>query len=235
MYSEIYDGMMDILNRDPSEKLLTEMRDTGHFPHFLAMSFDFDPQKILRVKRVKVANGPDIVFVLAFSPDETPDGRYVDYIVMDGEICKVILLNMNLLTSEDLSKQTFTIAWAVYNACLGIAENYKSIIDTEGSSPYSINTMVYYAPAVIIIQLFRKLFKDQPDGDMYIQTTAAIMMYSRANPTPDTISSICRAIDDTSLTELLDCSYLLTLDRDVYPGALFADETEDEEEEEDDE
>ena len=233
MYSEIYDGMMDILNRDPSEKLLTEMRNMGHFPHFLALSFDFDPQKILRVKRVKVANGPDIVFVLAFSPDETPDGRYVDYIVMDGEICKVILLNMNLLTSEDLSKQTFAIAWAVYNACLGIAENYKSIIDTEGSSPYSINTMVYYAPAVIIIQLFRKLFKDQPDGDLYIQ--AAIMMYSRANPTPDTISSIRRAIDDTSLTELLDCSYLLTLDRDVYPGALFADETEDEEEEEDNE
>ena len=235
MYSEIYDGIMDILNRDPSEKLLTEMRNMGHFPHFLALSFDFDPQKILRVKRVKVANCPDIVFVLAFSPDETPDGRYVDYIVMDGEICKVILLNMNLLTSEDLSKQTFTIAWAVYNACLGIAENYKSFIDTEGSSPYSINTIVYYAPAVFIIQLFRKLFKDQPDGDMDIQITAAIMMYSRANPTPDTISSIRRAIDDTSLTELLDCSYLLTLDRDVYPGALFADETEDEEEEEDNE
>lgn len=234
MYSEIYDGMMDILNRDPSEKLLTEMRDMGHFPHFLAMSFDFDPQKILRVKRVKVANGPDIVFVLAFSPEEKPDGRYVDYIVMDGEICKVILLNMNALTSDDLSKQTSTIAWAVYNACLGIAESYKSIIDTEGSSPYSINTMVYYAPAVIVIQLFRKLFKDQPD-DIDIQITAAIMVYSRANPTPDTISSIRRAIDDTSLTELLDCSYLLTLDKDVYPGALFADEVEDEEEEEDDE
>lgn len=233
MYSEIYDGMMDILNRDPSEKLLTEMRNMGHFPHFLALSFNFDPQKILRVKRVKVANGPDIVFVLAFSPEETPDGRYVDYIVMDGEICKVILLNMNLLTSEDLSKQASTIAWAVYSACLGIAETYKSIIDTEGRTPYTISTMVYYAPAVIVIQLFRKLFKDQKDAD--INTMAAITVYSRANPTPDTISSICRAIDDTSLTELLDCSYLLTLDRDVYPGALFADETEDEEEEEDDE
>ncbi len=222
MYSEIYDGLMDILNPDPSEKVLAEMQEFGHVPHYLSLTFGYDPSKIKRVKRVKIPGQADILFVLAFSPEERRTGQYVDYVVMDGIVSKMIVINMNNLTSENLNDQAYMITFATYNACVAVAEAYKNIFDDE-SGKYSLGSQIYYAPAVMLVQLFRKLYKDLSSDELYAITIAALSTYSRIKVKPETIDSISRAIDDSSLSMLLDNSLLLALDDDVYPGARFAD------------
>lgn len=236
MYSEIYDGLMDILNPDPSEKTLSEMKDFGHVPHYLNLTFGYDPAKIKRVKRVKIPGYADILFVLAFSPDNRRTGQYVDYVIMDGIVSKMIVINMNNLTSDNLNDQAYMITFATYNACIGVAEAYKNIFDDE-SGKYSLGSQIYYAPAVLIVQLFRKLYKDLSDDELYAITIAALSTYSRIKVTYETVDSIRRAIDDSSLSLLLDSSLFLSLDEDVYPKARFADnddiESDKEEEQED--
>lgn len=222
MYSEIYDGLMDILNPDPSEKTLSEMKDFGHVPHYLNLTFGYDPAKIKRVKRVKISGHADILFVLAFSPEDRRTGQYVDYVIMDGIVSKMIVINMNNLTSDNLNDQAYMITFATYNACIAVAEAYKSVFDDE-SGKYSLGSQIYYAPAVLLVQLFRKLYKDYSNDNLYAITIAALSTYSRIKVTYETVDSIRRAIDDSSLSLLLDSSLFLSLDEDVYPEARFAD------------
>lgn len=234
MYSEIYDGLMDILNPDPSEKTLSEMKDFGHVPHYLNLTFGYDPSKIKRVKRVKIPGHADILFVLAFSPENRRTGQYVDYVIMDGIVSKMIVINMNNLTSDNLNDQAYMITFATYNACIAVAEAYKSVFDDE-SGKYSLGSQIYYAPAVLMVQLFRKLYKDFSgisDDDLYAITIAALSTYSRIKVTYETVDSIRRAIDDSSLSLLLDSSLFLSLDEDVYPKARFADTADNDDEEE---
>ena len=236
MYSEIYDGLMDILNPDPSEKMLSEMKEFGHVPHYLSLTFGYDPSKIKRVKRVKIPGYADILFVLAFPPKNRSTGQYVDYVIMDGIVSKMIVINMNNLTSDNLNDQAYMITFATYNACIAVAEAYKSVFDDE-SGKYSLGSQIYYAPAVLMVQLFRKLYKDLSDDELYAITIAALSTYSRIKVTYETVNSIRRAIDDSSLSLLLDCSLFLSLDEDVYPEARFADtaDNDDDEEESEDE
>lgn len=235
MYSEIYDGFMDILNRDPSEKVLSEMQDFGHVPHYLNISFGFEPEKIKRVKRIKIKDQPDIVLVLAFSPNEGKGGKYTDYVVIDGELCKIILIDMNSLVTEEINDQAYMITWCIYVACLTVAERYKYIVDNN--YPYALGSLIYYAPAVLIAQIFRKLYKDLDAEKLYAIIGASIRMYSREEVGTETIDSIMRAIDDTSISLLLDCSLLLKADESVYPGLRFADgdDSEEDDEEQEDE
>ena len=201
MFNEIYNGFVEILKRGPEEEIEYMKKDKGRVPHLLSLLYDFDPLTIVRVKTIKMSEGPDIVLVLASSPDHNPNIKYIEYLTLDGRLSKLILINIDALMSEE-DKDGYSRT-AIY----AIASSLRSAIS---------GVMNYY---------FKGL-DDNMSEVRYMGRFAKLMYY--ASPISiQTIQSIRDLLKGTSLYDLLDNSLLLAADEKAYPGLFYQDNDED--------
>ena len=128
MYKEMYEGFVEILKSKPEEEV-RYMRDTGKIPYFFNLVYGFDPIDILRIKTIEIKGLPDIILVLAKFPEKAAHSKYTDYIMYNGSMTKVVLINYNDLTEMDPLTHMLSFGWSIWKMAFTPVETYINIFD----------------------------------------------------------------------------------------------------------
>lgn len=235
MFNEIYNGFVEILKRGPEEEVEYMKKDKGRVPHLLSLLYDFDPLTIVRVKTIKMSEGPDIVLVLASSPDHNPNIKYIEYLTLDGRLSKLILINIDALMSEEdkdgySRTAIYAIASSLRSAISGVMNYYfKGLDDNMSEVRYMgrFAKLMYYASPIMIVKLLDRIYGDGKIGDAEMTAMLAVIHNTPDKISIQTIQSIRDLLKGTSLYDLLDNSLLLAADEKAYPGLFYRDNDED--------
>lgn len=231
MFNEIYNGFIEILKKGPEEEVEYMKKDKGRIPHLLSLSYDFDPLKIVRVKTIKFVNSPNIILVLASSPKGNPNTKYAEYLVVDGKLSKVILLNIDALmqdtdTDKFSREAAFSIASSVCYAVDTIVHYYfKGLNDDDKGDVELMGRFVklmYYSTPILIVKLLDRLY-DGKINKIEMAGLLGVVLNNTDRITMSTVDSIRELLAGTSLYDLLDNSLLLLASEDAYPGLFYAD------------
>lgn len=241
MFNEIYNGFVEILKRGPEEEVEYMKKDKGRIPHLLSLLYNFDPLKIVRVKTIKIEDGPDIILVLASAPDNNPDIKYLEYFMIDGKMSKIILLNLDALMSvEDKDGYSraaiFSLSSSVRSAIGLVMNNTLKGLDDNNNEVRFMGRFVkllYYSSAIMIVKLIDRIYENKV-GDVEIAAMLRVVSHCD-NISIETVQSIRELLKGTSLYDLLDNSLLLAADSEAYPGLFYSDEVDDVQNEEGDE
>lgn len=222
MYNKLYNGIIELLKTGSAEEI-EPLRELGKLPEFLTTAYDFDPLEILRLKQIEIDGLPDILLVLAFSPKDKPNAKFADYIMQDGKLCKVILVNMYYLTDKDQHAQLYMLGWCIWNMIFTIADTYPGIVNVDAKSKTMSNftNTLYYAPAVMMIKVIDRLYNATIKKEDICQLIN--LFYKNAEITIEGVKSIEKAIEQVGLKSLLDYNLWTSVDPLNYPGAAFAD------------
>ena len=221
MYNEIYKGIVKLFHADEEEKA-----DMRRIPHFLSITYNFDPLQIVNVVDVDLGNAmPGVVLVLANAPDNNPSVSYSDTVVLDGEVKRIILFNLDAYMSEDITVKLTRFVWSVWETCFAITEHSRHLLDPEYTRCTNYTNLIYYAPMFVIIKSIDKLIGDVSDA----KVAAVLSNFYKRMVYPDTVRSARILLEEVSITDLLDNSLWLSVTNDIYPYIRF-DEIDEEDE-----
>lgn len=237
MYNEIYKGIIKLFNQDEDER-----ENKGRIPHFLSITYGFDPLQIVNVVNIKFQSSiPDIVLVLANAPNNDFKTKYSDTIVIDGEIKKLVLFNLDSYMSDDVIIKITNLTWSIWETVLHLSEYTKQYLDPQFMRCVNLTNIMYYAPLILSVKLLDRLMKPHDVQDNMI--AAALSNFYKTMVYPTTIQSVRKLLSDATIIDVLDNSLWLSVTNDVYPYIRFdevddvypvrVDEVEDEEDGED--
>ena len=217
MFNEIYKGIVKLFNQDDDEK-----EKKGKIPHFLSIVYGFDPLKIANVVTIdtKDTTIPNIVLVLAGTPEENFNIKYADTIVMNGKLTPIILFNLDAYMCEDKVVKLTSLVWSIWRTAIRVAVDLRVYLDENLVECANLSNMVFYAPLLIGVKALDKL---TPGEFTDAQIAAAFANMYKKMVYPETIRSARKLLSDTTLEDVLDNSLWLGVSNDVYPYIRFDD------------
>lgn len=231
MFNEIYNGFVEILKRGPEEEVEYMKKDKGKIPHILSLFYGFDPLKIVRVKTIELSEGPNIILVLASSPNDNANMKYAEYLMIDGKLSKIVLINLDALMAEEdeegfsmsaILAISFSLRYAldavIYNYFKGISDDDKGEVNMMGR----LVKLAFYSLPITVVKLLDRLYHGEI-GSIELAALLRVLTNNQYNIGINTVDSIRDIVGGTSLYDLLDNSLLLAADESVYPGLFFAD------------
>lgn len=225
MFKEMYEGIVEVLKTGPEDEI-RYMKDVGHVPHFLNIVYGFEPTDIKRVKTIKIDGMPDILLVLAKFPEKHKNSKFTDYVLYEGKMVKMVLINMNDLMDEDPMVQMISIGWSIWKLVFTATEIYINLFEKIKVTHSTAADVLYYAPAVLMVKALNKLYADNNINVSDNMLSLVINnFYKNHKILPVGVSSIKKAIGEVDIEVLLDCSIweAMIVNSKGYPGAAFAD------------
>lgn len=215
MFNEIYRGIIKLFNQDDDEK-----DKKGRIPHFLSITYGFDPLKIANVVTIKsdTSTIPNTTIVLAGAPNENFNIKYSDTIFLNGKLTSVVLFNLDAYMCEDKVIKLTSLVWSIWKTIFHIAEDLKIYLDPNMQDCANLSNIIYYAPLLIGVKVLDKL---EPSTFSDAQIAAAFSNMYKYMVYPETIRSIRKLFSDTSLEDVLDNSLWISVSNDVYPYIRF--------------
>lgn len=223
MFKEMEEAMVDILRRGTPDET-RHLKDVGKVPHYLNLVYGFDPLDILRVKRLDLKGLPDILLVLAKFPESAEHSKYCDYIMYEGKLTKIIVINLNDLTDEDPMVQMISISWCIWEMSYTTTESYIDIFEKAKHASACVTNIFYYAPAVLMVKVLTTLYQTDKLTDDIISLVIN-NFYHKHKILPIGVTSIRKAINEVDTELLLDYNMwdAMVIVPKEYPGAAFAD------------
>lgn len=213
MYNEIYKGILNLFNQDKDD-----MPDMRRIPHYLNMAYDFEPLDIVNVVDVPMPNNiSDFVLILGNTPDGSPNTKYSEPIIMDGELKEMVLFNLTGYMSDNLETKIVKLVQPIYHICTCIN---KYIVRNIDETPYTMTHLInvlYYAPMILSVKTIDRLI----DGVEAIDIAAALSAVYGTKISPTTIDSARYLLSESTITDVLDNSLLVGVSEDAYPDLLF--------------
>lgn len=221
MYTEIYKGIIKLFNQDEDER-----ESKGKIPHFLSITYGFDPLQIVNVFNIELKNPiPDIVLVLANTPGNNFKTKYSDTIIIDGQVKKLILFNLDSYMSDDIFIKITNLTWSIWETILHLTEYMRQYLDPEFAKCLNLTNIMYYSPLILSVKLLDKLITANDVEDDII--AAALSNFYKKIIYPKTIQSVRKLLSDSTIMDILDNSLWLSVTNEVYPYIRF-DEIEEE-------
>ena len=232
MYNEIYKAFVEILKKEPAEEVEYMKKDADLISKILAMNLNFKPEQIVRCKEIVLDNMPNILLVLGDTPNGSDKTKYVDYIIYNGSLVKVVLINLASLMSDDKDLIYNYLSWAVRECCIHITSQYADLVQLFPEKIVALSTILIYSSSILTVKLMDRLYDysnmDENEKETHDKTLLKNILLLAGVPNekfnPDTcktVQSIRKALDDIGVENLLDNSMFLAADSVNYPDINF--------------
>lgn len=232
MYNEIYKAFVEILKKGPAEEVEYMKKDANLISKILAMNLNFKPEQIVRCKEIVLDNMPNILLVLGNTPNGSDKTKYVDYIIYNGSLVKVVLINLASLMSDNKDLIYNYLSWAVRECCIHITSQYADLVQLFPEKIVALSTILIYSSSILTVKLMDRLYDysnmDESEKETHNKTLLKNILLLAGVPNekfnPDTcktVQSIRKALDDIGVENLLDNSMFLAADSVNYPDINF--------------
>ena len=232
MYNEIYKAFVEILKKGPAEEVEYMKKDADLISKILAMNLNFKPEQIVRCKEIVLDNMPNILLVLGDTPNGSDKTKYVDYIIYNGSLVKVVLINLASLMSDNKDLIYNYLSWAVRECCIHITSQYADLVQLFPEKIVALSTILIYSSSILTVKLMDRLYDysnmDESEKETHNKTLLKNILLLAGVPNekfnPDTcktVQSIRKALDDIGVENLLDNSMFLAADSVNYPDINF--------------
>lgn len=232
MYNEIYKAFVEILKKGPAEEVEYMKKDADLISKILAMNLNFKPEQIVRCKEIALDNMPNILLVLGNTPNGSDKTKYVDYIIYNGSLVKVVLINLASLMSDNKDLIYNYLSWAVRECCIHITSQYADLVQLFPEKIVALSTILIYSSSILTVKLMDRLYDysnmDESEKETHNKTLLKNILLLAGVPNekfnPDTcktVQSIRKALDDIGVENLLDNSMFLAADSVNYPDINF--------------
>ena len=232
MYNEIYKAFVEILKKGPAEEVEYMKKDADLISKILAMNLNFKPEQIVRCKEIVLDNMPNILLVLGNTPNGSDKTKYVDYIIYNGSLVKVVLINLASLMSDNKDLIYNYLSWAVRECCIHITSQYADLVQLFPEKIVALSTILIYSSSILTVKLMDRLYDysnmDESEKETHNKTLLKNILLLAGVPNekfnPDTcktVQSIRKALDDIGVENLLDNSMFLAADSVNYPDINF--------------
>ena len=232
MYNEIYKAFVEILKKGPAEEVEYMKKDANLISKILAMNLNFKPEQIVRCKEIVLDNMPNILLVLGDTPNGSDKTKYVDYIIYNGSLVKVVLINLASLMSDNKDLIYNYLSWAVRECCIHITSQYADLVQLFPKKVFALSTILIYSSSILTVKLMDRLYDynnmDESEKETHNKTLLKNILLLAGVPNekfnPDTcktVQSIRKALDDIGVENLLDNSMFLAADSVNYPDINF--------------
>lgn len=232
MYNEIYKAFVEILKKGPAEEVEYMKKDANLISKILAMNLNFKPEQIVRCKEIVLDDMPNILLVLGNTPNGSDKTKYVDYIIYNGSLVKVVLINLASLMSDNKDLIYNYLSWAVRECCIHITSQYADLVQLFPEKIVALSTILIYSSSILTVKLMDRLYDynnmDESEKETHNKTLLKNILLLAGVPNekfnPDTcktVQSIRKALDDIGVENLLDNSMFLAADSVNYPDINF--------------
>lgn len=238
MYNEIYKAFVEILKKGPAEEVEYMKKDADLISKILAMNLNFKPEQIVRCKEIVLDNMPNILLVLGDTPNGSDKTKYVDYIIYDGSLVKVVLINLASLMSDNKDLIYNYLSWATRECCIHITSQYADLVQLFSEKTVALSTILIYSSSILTVKLMDRLYDynnmDESEKETHNKTLLKNILLLTGVPSdqmdsnekfnPDTcktVQSIRKALNDIGVENLMDNSMFLAADSVNYPDINF--------------
>lgn len=238
MYNEIYKAFVEILKKGPAEEVEYMKKDANLISKILAMNLNFKPEQIVRCKEIVLDNMPNILLVLGDTPNGSDKTKYVDYIIYNGSLVKVVLINLASLMSDNKDLIYNYLSWAVRECCIHITSQYADLVQLFPEKTVALSTILVYSSSILTVKLMDRLYDysnmNENEKETHNKTLLKNILLLTGVPSdqmdsnekfnPDTcktVQSIRKALNDIGVENLMDNSMFLAADSVNYPDINF--------------
>lgn len=209
MFKEIMKNVVEFLAVINRDSFFSESYDNLSVKKYLSLGYDIPLDSIVKIKEFKIS--PEIPKIVLVDIDYDASFRVCDYVVIDGELCKIISIN-NRLTLKDEGNSIAITLTLFGDICNAIVEHYRPMITAGMSSTASFTNALMYAPMVMTVTYLNETSPWIKDEDI-----ALIVKYMYANATEATIASTRKLITEFTIEALFDDCIWYGVSNKEYP------------------